>query len=138
MAALVKELAAVTPTGVPWRVKSTELMEPRYLDMLYAIMRAVIPPMVRESKVRGRKNIHTVYISDDEFYRIVGQLKKDTVIFDSATEEDFEAYLAESPTESIVFRQTLQGMLIDAPPEVKRKLVGVLWQLRYLFQTPSM
>lgn len=135
MADLVKELAAtVTPSGVPWRVKHSELMEPHRLDMLYAIMRAVIPPMVRESKVRGRKNRHTVYISEEEFYRTVGKLKKNTVIFDSASEEDFEAYLAESPTESVVFRQTLQGMLIDAPPEVKTQLATLLSMLRYRFE----
>lgn len=134
MAAVVKELAAaaVTPSGVPWRIKSAELMAPHNLDMLYDILRAIVPPVVRESKIRGKKKLGTVYISDDEFYKIVAQLKTDTVVFDSASEEDFELYLAESPTDSIVFRQTLQGMLIDLPPQTKGLLVAVLGALRYV------
>ncbi|CAN8101513.1 unnamed protein product [Discula destructiva] len=126
MAELVEELAAVTPTGVPWRIKSAELFKPHNLDMLYAIMRAIVPPVVRESKIRGRRKLGTVYISDEEFHKIVAQLKKNTVVFDSASEEDLEVYLAESPSDSVVFRQTLQGMLIDLPPETKGLLVSVL------------
>lgn len=129
MAESLKDLAAVMPTGIPWRVKSSELMDPQYMDMLYAILTAVVPPMVRESKIRGKKKLHTVYISDEEFHRLVAELKKNTVIFDSATEEEFEAYLAESPSDSVQFRQLLQGMLLDTPPAVKAELVRVLWAL---------
>lgn len=127
---LVKDLVAVTPTGIPWRIKSAELFEPHHLDMLYAILRAAIPPTVRESKARGKRNLGTVYISDDAFHKLVAQLRKDTVIFDEASEDEFEAYLAESPTDSVIFRQTLQGMLVDLPPDVKAQLVQVLGALR--------
>lgn len=130
MAEIVSEVAAVTPTGIPWRVKTAELMETQQLDMLYAILKAIVPPTIRESKVRGRKKLDTVYISDEEFHKIVAQLRKNTVVFDSASEEDFEQYLAESPTDNIVFRQTLQGMLYDLPPQTKALLEFALRNLR--------
>lgn len=130
MADVVSERAAVTPTGVPWRVKTAELMETQHLDMLYAILKAAVPPIVRESKLRGRKKLDTVYISDEEFQKIVSQLRKSTVVFDLASEDDLERYLAESPTDSILFRQTLQGMLLDLPPQTKGLLVFALRNLR--------
>lgn len=130
MADVVSAVAAVTPTGIPWRIKTAELMDTQQLDMLYAILRAIVPPTVRASKARGRRRLDTVYISDEDFYKIVAQLRKSTVVFDSASEEDLEQYLAESPTDSIIFRQTLQGMLFDLPPETKGLLVFALRNLR--------
>lgn len=131
MTEVMSELAAVTPTGIPWRVKTAELMETQHLDMLYAILKAAIPPIVRDSKVRGKKRLDTVYISDAEFEAVVTQLRKNTVVLDSASEEDLEQYLAESPTDHIIFRQTLQGMLIDLPPKTKGLLAFALQNLRY-------
>lgn len=130
MAAVMSEVAAVTPTGIPWRVKTAELMETQHLDMLYAILKAAIPPMVRESKLRGKKRLDTVYMSDGEFQAVVTHLRKTTVVLNSASEEDLEQYLAESPTDHIVFRQTLQGMLLDLPPKTRGLLSFALHNLR--------
>lgn len=126
-----KAQAAVTPTGIPWRIRTGEVMAPQHMDMLYAILRAVVPPVVRESKARGRKKkLGTLYMPDEDFHKAVARLRKNTVILEAATEEDFESYLAESPTDSMAFRQTLQGMLIDLPPGPKGLLVKVMAALR--------
>lgn len=130
MAEAMSEVAAVTPTGIPWRVKTAELLETQQLDMLYAILKAAIPPMVRESKVRGKKRLDTVYMPDADFRAVVTQLRKTTVVLNSASEEDLEQYLAESPTDHIIFRQTLQGMLLDLPPKTKGLLAFALQNLR--------
>lgn len=130
MADTISEIAAVTPTGIPWRVKTAALMDTSQLDMLYAILKAAMPPIVRESKVQGRKRLDTVYISDEDFSKMVSQLRKNTVVMDSASEEDLEQYLAESPTDEIIFRQTLQGMLLDLPPKTKGLLAFALTNLR--------
>lgn len=137
MAEVMSEIAAVTPTGIPWRVKTAELMETQQLDMLYAILKAAMPPIVRESRIRGKRRLDTIYISDEVFLKMVSQLRKSTVVLDSASEADLEEYLAESPTDNIVFRQTLQGMLLDLPPKTKGLLASALKGLRYGDQVHS-
>lgn len=124
------ELTAVQATGIPWRFKVTEPMGPGEYRMLYALMDAVLVSVRKESKApRKRRPESVTYIPDDEYNRITSRMRNETVILDHSSEEDLEIYLAERPSEDLVFQQLLQGMLLQLPHAKINLLTWVLWAL---------
>lgn len=127
---MADELTVVQATGIPWRFKVTEPMGPSEYRMLYALMDAVLVSIRKESKApRKRRPQNVTYIPDDEYNKAVSRLKKETVILDHSSEEDLEDYLAEKPSDNLIFRQLLQGMLLQLPHAKINLLSWVLWAL---------
>lgn len=118
------------PIGIPWRFKAGELMTYTQWRMLLAIMDAVLPSVQRESAASGRKSRSKTYISEAKYREAVSLLRRDTVVLDSASEEDLDKYLSERPTEDLLFQQVLKSMLHHLPQETKSSLFRILYILR--------
>lgn len=101
--------------------------------MLYAIIDAILISVHKESTAPRRRSRNVSYISDQEYQNFVSRLKKDTVILDHSSIEDLDKYLAEKPSDDLLFQQLLQGMLLQLPQDKMKLLSGVLWALnRYI------
>ncbi|KAK7733975.1 hypothetical protein SLS53_007970 [Cytospora paraplurivora] len=85
----------------------------------------------RESTTPRRKSLSTAYISGTRFREAVSHLQKDTVVFDTASEQDLDRYLSEKPSDNLLFQQVLKGMLHHLPPEKRSMLFRVLSILSY-------
>ncbi|ROW11800.1 hypothetical protein VPNG_04976 [Cytospora leucostoma] len=119
-------LTAQLPAGIPWRLKTAEVISDDQWRMLIALMDTVVPSVQRESTAPRRKSLSTAYISENRFREAVSHLKKDTVIFDTASEQDLDRYLSEKPSDNLLFQQVLKGMLHHLPPEKRLQLFRVL------------
>lgn len=126
-------LPAVVPTGIPHRLKITEVMAPSEWRTLLAIMDTILPSVQKESKAPRKKSLSVAYISDEKYDAALAHLKKNTIVLDTASEDDVERYLADKPSDDIIFQQMLQGMLLSLPLQTKNLLVTVLKVLRYVF-----
>lgn len=124
-------LSVQKPAGIPWRLKTAELMPDAQWRMLLAIMDAVVPSIQRESTAPKRKSRSIAYISDSRYQDALSHLKKDTVLLDLASEEELDKYLSDKPTDDLMFQQVLKGMLHHVPEELSTLLSRVLYILRY-------
>lgn len=124
-------LTAQLPAGIPWRLKTAEVISDDQWRMLIALMDTVVPSVQRESTAPRRESLSTAYISETRFREAVSHLRRDTVVLDAASEQDLERYLAEKPSDSILFQQVLKGMLHHLPPETRSQLFRVLSILRW-------
>lgn len=125
-------LTAQHPIGIPWRLKTEELITDGQWRMLMAIMDAVLPSVQRESAAPRRRSRSKAYISEARYREAVSLLRRDTVVLDSVSEQDLDKYLSERPTEDLLFQQVLKGMLHHLPPETKSSLFRILYILRYV------
>lgn len=127
---LAVDLTSVRPTGIPWRLKTTEVMGGDEQEMLLALFDAVLPPVQRLSEAPKRKSRKVSYISDEDYRKYVSHLRNDTVILSSpSAEEELKQYLAEKPSDNLEFRQMLRGMLCNLPKQKLDMLTKVLWVL---------
>lgn len=126
---MAEVLTAVRPTGIPWRSKITEALGPNEHRMLYAIIDAILIAVQKDSTAPKRRSRNVSYISDNEYQHFVSRLNKDTGILDHASVEDLDEFLAEKPSDELLFQQLLQGMLLHLPQEKMKLLSGVLWAL---------
>lgn len=135
---MAEEVSAVLttqrPVGIPWRFKTEELLSDKEWRMLMAIMDAVLPSVERESMATRRRSISKAYISEARYQEAVARLKRDSVVLDSASEEDLNKYLSERPTDDLLFQQVLKGMLHHLPLETRSLLFRVLSILRCVIQ----
>ncbi|PSR80797.1 hypothetical protein BD289DRAFT_484775 [Coniella lustricola] len=123
---------AVRPTGIPWKLKHTEALGPSEWRTLLAIMDGVLTPIKRASQATaGDKDTGVAYISDGEYHAFLAHLRTNTVVLDSASEQDVEHYLADKPTASPAFQQLLRGMLLQLPQDTRSRLATVLKLLNY-------
>ncbi|KAK2598771.1 hypothetical protein N8I77_012159 [Diaporthe amygdali] len=122
-------LAVQKPAGIPWRLKTAELIPDAQWRMLLAIMDAVVPSIQRESTAPKRKSRSTAYISDSRYQDAVAHLKKNTVLLDHASEEELDKYLSDRPTDDLLFQQVLKGMLHHVPEDLMTLLSRVLYIL---------
>lgn len=125
-------LTAQRPAGIPWHLKTAEIIPDGQWRMLLAIMDAVLPSVQRESAAPGRKSPSKAYMSDTRYQDAVSHLRRDTVVLDSASEQDLDKYLSERPTDDLQFRQVLKGMLHYLPQETRSLLFRVLYILRWV------
>lgn len=126
---MADELTTVMPTGIPWRMKVTEAMGPGEHRILYALMDAILVSIQKDSTAPKRRSRNVLYLPDDEYQKFFTRVKNDTVLLDHCTLEDLEGYLAERPSEDILFQQLLQGMLLQLPSAKITLLTRVLWVL---------
>lgn len=124
-------LSAQKPAGIPWRLKTAELMPDAQWRMLLAIMDTVVPSIQKESAAPKRKSRSIAYISDARYQDALSHLRKDTILLDNASEEELDRYLSDRPTDDLLFQQVLKGMLHHVPQELKTLLSRVLYILRY-------
>lgn len=124
-------LSVQKPAGIPWRLKTAELMPDAQWRMLLAIMDAVLPSIQKESTAPKRKSRSIAYISDARYQDALSHLKKNTVLLDHASEEELDKYLSDRPTDDLLFQQVLKGMLHHVPEELSTLLSRVLYILRY-------
>jgi hypothetical protein len=124
-------LAVQKPAGIPWRLKTAELMPDAQWRTLMAIMDTIVPSIQRKSIAPKRKSRSVAYISDRRYQDAVSHLKKNTILLDSAGEAELDKYLADRPTDDLLFQQVMKGMLHHVPPELKTMLIRVLYLLRY-------
>lgn len=127
---MADELSTVIPTGIPWRMKTTEALGPSEYRILYAFLDAILVSVQRDSTApKKRRSRNVSYIPDDEYQKFFARVKKDTVILDHSSEEELERFLAEQPSKDLLFRQLLQGMLVQLPQAKIGLLSKVLWAL---------
>ena len=132
MAESISEILTVQkPAGIPWRLKTAELMPDAQWRMLLAILDAVVPSIQRESTAPQRKSRSIAYIPDARYQDAVSHLKKNTVLLDHASEEELGKYLSDRPTDDLLFQQVLKGMLHHVPDDLTTLLSRVLYILRY-------
>lgn len=124
-------LAVQKPAGIPWRLKTAELMPDAQWRTLMAIMDAVVPSIQKESTAPKRKSGSIAYISDSRYQDAVSHLRKNTILLDNVAEEELDKYLSDRPTDDLLFQQVLKGMLHHVPPELQTLLSRVLYILRY-------
>lgn len=129
-------LTAQRPAGIPWHLKTADIIPDDQWRMLLAIMDAVLPSIERESTASRQGSRSKAYISDTRYHEAVSRLRKDTVVLDAASEQDLDKYLCERPTDDLLFQQVLKGMLHYLPQETRSLLFRVLYILRCV-GTPS-
>lgn len=122
-------LAVQKPAGIPWRLKTAELMPDAQWRTLMAIMDAILPSIQKESTAPKRKSRSIAYISDSRYQDAVSHLKKDTIVLQTASEAELNKYLSDRPTDDLLFQQVLKGMLHHVPPELQTLLSRVLYIL---------
>ncbi|POS78539.1 hypothetical protein DHEL01_v203071 [Diaporthe helianthi] len=122
-------LTVQKPAGIPWRLKTAELMPDAQWRTLMALMDAVVPSIQKESTAPRRKSRSTAYISDSRYRDAVSHLKSNTILFDKASEAELNKYLLDRPTEDLLFQQVLKAMLHHVPPELQTLLCRVLYLL---------
>lgn len=125
-------LTAVKSWGLPHRLKVTELMDDTQWRTLLAIMDTIIPSIQRESRAPRKKSLSVAYISDARYNAAMDNFRKNTVLFETSSEQEIEAVLAQKPSDDVAFQQQLQGMLLTIPPDTKNQLLGVLKVMRYV------
>ncbi|ROW04836.1 hypothetical protein VMCG_04808 [Cytospora schulzeri] len=92
-------------------------------------MGAILPSIQRESTAPRRKSLSKAYISDTQYQEAVSHLRSNTVVLDSASEQDLDKYLSERPIDDLLFQQMLKGMLHYLPPDTRSTLFRVLYIL---------
>lgn len=127
---MADQLTTIAPTGIPWRMKTTEALGPGEHRILYALLDAILVSVQKESTApKKRRSRNIAYIPDEDYDKFVSRIKTDTVVLDHASVEDLEGYLAERPSKDIVFQQLLQGMLLQLPQAKISLLANALWAL---------
>ena len=124
------------PAGVPHKYKNAEPLGANEMEVLMALMDAVVPSIVRESSSSSvatsseKDALAQVTISDEKYNAQVSHLRNNTVLFDDVSEKDLQEYLAEKPTDDPIFKSTLKGMLAHLPGETLKGLSTILYLLR--------
>lgn len=124
------ELTVQRPAGIPWHLKTTDIIPDGHWRMLLAIIDTVLPSVQRELASPRHSSRSKAYISDTRYQEALSRLRKDTVILDSASEQDLDKYLSERPSDDLLFQQVLKGMLHYLPQETRTSLFRVLYFLR--------
>lgn len=122
-------LTVQKPAGIPWRLKTAELMPDAQWRTLMALMDAVVPSIQKESTAPKRKSRSIAYISDSRYQDAVSHLKSNTILLDTASAGELDKYLSDRPTDDLQFQQVLKGMLHHVPPELQTLLSRVLYLL---------
>lgn len=122
-------LTVQKPAGIPWRLKTAELMPDPQWRTLMALMDTVVPSIQKESTAPKRKSRSIAYISDSRYQDAVSHLKSNTIVLDNASEGELDKYLSDRPTDDLLFQQVLKGMLHHVPPELQTLLSRVLYLL---------
>ncbi|KAG8157425.1 hypothetical protein KVR01_012809 [Diaporthe batatas] len=122
-------LTVQKPAGIPWRLKTAELMPHEQWRTLMALMDTVVPSIQKESTAPKRKSRSIAYISDSRYQDAVSHLKSNTILLDNASEDELDKYLSDRPTDDLMFQQVLKGMLHHVPPELQTLLSRVLYLL---------
>lgn len=135
---MADNLGSVIPTGIPWLMKTTEALGPNEYRILYAFFDAILVSVQRDSTApKKRRSRNVLYVPDDEYQKFFARVKNDTVILNHSSEEELENYLAEQPSKDLLFRQMLQGMLVQLPQAKISLLSNVLWALNKYETLPS-